>query len=323
MKFSVITGILGCLGDRFCLSGYKEEISLEDKLKKIANIKNLDGVELCFNIKGDESSATQVKNLLNKYNLFASGVNAPLVSDKKWKYGSFTSKEKTIRKDAVEIAKQTIDFAEAVGAPLVNLWLGQDGFDYCFQVDYSQQWDYLIEAVRLCADYKPHIKLALEFKPEEPRNRNILDSASTTLLLIQEIQRDNVGITVDVGHVLQEKRNMAQATELVARYEKLFNLHMNDNYSNYDNDMIVGSIHFIEYLELFFILRKIHYDKCLSIDIFPYREDAFRATEECVEYMKALDRMVNSLGYREVNDIIHDTKDATEILKHIRERLFR
>jgi len=322
LKFSVITGSIGQVGDRFLSSGYKEETNLEGKLRELKTISDLQGVELCYNITGDESDAAQIKELLNTYNFVVPAVSTPLFSAKTWKYGSLSTSDQKVRKEAVEVAKKTIDFAEGVGAPLVNFWLGQDGFDYCFQVDYAKQWEYLIEGVRECADYKPHIRLTLEPKPREPRNRSLIDSAFTALLLVQDIQRENVGLTIDIGHVLQDKRNMAQAVEIAARYGKLFHLHVNDNYADWDDDMIVGSVHLIEYVEFFFVLRKINYEGWVSVDIFPFRENAFRATEECIEYMKVMDKMVDTLGYNELNNFIQKETDATDVLKHIREKLF-
>jgi xylose isomerase len=287
LNLSIITASLGNLGDRFLSSGYKENIGLEEKLRKISLIEELTGVELCYDPDGEESDAGKVKNLLKTYNLEASVVNAPLSSRERWKFGTFSAMDGKIRKEAIELTKETINFAEGVGASMVNLWQGQDGFDYCFQVDYGKQWEHMIEGIRECADYKPHMMVSLEFKPREPRNRALLNTASTTLLMIQETDRKNVGVTVDNGHVLQHGENMAQVVELCARYGKLFNLHLNDNYAAWDDDMIVGSVHLVEYLELLYVLRKIGYTGWSSIDIFPFREDAFRATEESVKYMVA------------------------------------
>lgn len=321
-KFCVITGSIGQVGDRFLSSGYKDETTLEGKLGELKKIPDLQGAELCYNLTGDESNAAEVKELLERYDFVVPAVNAPLFSSKTWKYGSLSSSDPNIRKEAIEVAKKTIDFTEGIGADIVNLWLGQDGFDYCFQTDYAKQWDYLIESLRECADYKPHIKLTLESKPREPRNRSLIDSTATSLLFAQEIQRDNVGLTIDIGHVLQDKRNMAQAVEIAARYEKLFHLHVNDNYADWDDDMIVGSVHLIEYIEFFFVLRKIAYDGWISVDIFPFRENSFRATEECLEYMKIMDKMVDKLGYDQITEFLHKDTDVTDVLKHIRETLF-
>jgi xylose isomerase len=277
-------------------------------------------VELCYDREGDESDAAAVKKLLDAHGLTPSAVNAPLASVRRWAYGTFTNPEQKVRAAAVDSARETIEFARAAGAPLVNLWLGQDGFDYPFQADYSRQWELLVEGIRTCADFDPGMKVALEFKPREPRNRCVLDSASTALLLVKEAGKPNVGVTVDVGHVLQNGQNMARETELVARAGVLFNMHMNDNYAQWDDDMIVGSVHFIEFIELFHVLRKSGYDGWCAIDIFPYRENAFRATAECVEYMKLFDSMVDAIGMETIGRL-HGS-DAADAVRDLRRSIF-
>jgi len=319
-KFTVITVCVGNVGDRFLTSGYKENAGLEDRLKRIAGIKGITGVELCFDPGGEEGNAALVRKLLAVHRLQAPVVNAPLVGEKRWMFGTFSSADGEVRREAVETTKRTIDFAEATGAGLVNLWLGQDGFDYPFQADYAEQWENMVKGVRACADYKPSIRLALEFKPREPRNRALIDSASTSLLLAREIDRPNVGVTIDNGHVLQVGANMAQAVALCARAGRLFNMHLNDNYAGWDDDMIAGSVHLVEYLELQYTLRKTGYEGWCSIDIFPYRENAERATEESVAFLAACDRWVQKVGMEKIRSLIA-SGDVTEMLRTIRTTL--
>ncbi len=322
LKISVITGTLGNIGDRFLTDGYKDQgPGLEEKLKKLAGIGGLGGVELCYDIDGEESDPARVKRLCDETGLVPSAVNAPLASLRKWGRGSLSASNGAVRRDAIGVAEKTIDFARAVGSPLVNLWLGQDGFDYPFQSDYAAQRDRLVGAVRGLCDYDPSMKLALEFKQREPRNRCLLDSGPSTLLLAQDVDRENLGVTVDVGHVLQNKGNMAQAVELIASRGRLFDMHMNDNYADWDDDMVVGSVHLVEFIELFYMLRKVGYDGWCAIDIFPYREDAFRATEECVEQMLAMDRTVDRLGFERLRELIA-REDPLEVLRHIRRTLY-
>jgi sugar phosphate isomerase/epimerase len=215
-----------------------------------------------------------------KYKFKISAVNSSLSADRLFKFGSFTAKDPAVRNQALALSKKTIDYAEKMGCNIVNFWLGQDGFDYSFQVDYTKQWDYMIAALQECADYNPKIKIALEPKPKEPRNRCIVDTVSTALLMAQDSQRENVGLTIDVGHVFPVKQNAAQTVELAAKYNKLFNMHINDNYGDWDDDLIVGSVRTIEFIELFFSLQKVNYNGYIAVDIFPFRENTLRAAEE-------------------------------------------
>ena len=321
-EYSVITGNMGKLGDRFCPTGYNEDVSFEEKLKYAALIENLNAVELCYNIDGDESDAKEVKKLLKKYSLKASIVNVPLNGNKIWSFGTLSATDDVIREKAIQLTKDTIDFADGVDCDMINLWLGQDGFDYSFQVDYIEIWENLKESIQKLADYNKKIKIALEFKAREPRNRCIMNSNSTTILLAKEINRENVGITIDVGHVMQNKNNMAQAVFMADRYNKLFNLHMNDNYADWDDDLIVGSVHTIEYIELFYTLRKIGFKGYCSVDIFPFREDGAKAVEESILFMKKVDDLVEVIGYDNITRSIKES-DVPKLLKLIREKIYR
>ncbi len=45
------------------------------------------------------------------------------------------------------MTKRGVDAARAMGADLMTLWLGQDGFDYNFQLDYAEAWDLEIAGI--------------------------------------------------------------------------------------------------------------------------------------------------------------------------------
>ncbi|HRW40433.1 MAG TPA: hypothetical protein P5193_02695, partial [Microthrixaceae bacterium] len=46
--------------------------------------------------------------------------------------GEFTNADPAIRAQAIELTKQGIDAAAALGSDLVTVWLGFDGYDYTF-----------------------------------------------------------------------------------------------------------------------------------------------------------------------------------------------
>lgn len=321
MKYSCITGSMGNRCDRFMGCGYKEEVSGEEKIKGLAQTGVMKAVELCYDIDGCESDPAVVNALLAKYGVRASGVNAPVSDQKIFKFGSLTNTDPVVRAKAIQHCKDTVDFAVAVGADFANIWMGQDGFDYVFQTDYTRQWNLMVEAVREICDYNPAMKIALEFKPREPRNRCVLDHAGSSLLLAKDVDRKNVGLTVDLGHVFQSQGNVSQVVEMCANHGMLYNLHVNDNYGAWDDDMILGSVRYTEYIELCYTLRKIKYDGWVSVDIFPFREHAFRAAEESIRYLMGFDTLVDKIGYDKLTACISGD-DATEGLRLIRELLF-
>ena len=62
--------------------------------------------------------------------------------------------------------------------------------------------------------------------------------------------------------------------------DKLYHVHMNDNYRLWDDDMMLGSAHLSENLEFFSWLKRTEYDGWVSIDQFPYREYGLRGRKK-------------------------------------------
>lgn len=327
IKYSAIIGSLGQTCDRFMKCGYKDpqldKVEFPDVIKNLEKMQVLHGADLYQAPTGPLSDPDTVNEILTGSGLVASSVLPLVFGERIWQKGSISAADKEVRDAAMKLIKQNIDFnAKLVGNPSVNLWLGQDGFDYPLQTNYSNQWKCLIEAVRELADYNPNINLTLEGKIREPRNRSLVDTTMTALLISMEVDRKNVGVAIDTGHVFQSQQNVAQNIEVAARYGKLFMMHANDNYNLWDDDMIVGSLRLAEYIEMFYSLRKVGYEGFISVDIFPYREDQYEATRQSVLNMKKYDEIIDRIGFNKLGDVI-ENGDPCEITNVIRENVFK
>ncbi len=321
-KYSVITGTLGDIHDRYMSGGYKRSYEYEEILAEVEKLGLLAGVELSYSTKGgEESDESVLLPLLEKYNLSPSFVNSSLFSEKKWMFGSLSSPDDKIRNQAVADCKQALDYVRTIGADGFNLWTGQDGFDYAFQTDYKKQWELFTESVKELCSYAPDVNITLEPKLREPRNRSLIDTVSTALLACFEIDCDNAGLTVDVGHTLQAGGNMARDLDMALKYDRLFHVHVNDNYASWDDDMIVGSVHMIEFIEMMYFLKKRGYNGWISVDIFPFRENQFEALRECILFLESYRTLVDSIGTDKIEELI-SSGSITETLKVLREAIF-
>lgn len=327
MKYSAIIGSLGQTCDRFMKCGYKDpevdNVEFPDVIKSLEKMQVLKGADLYQAPTGPLSDPDRVNEILTASGLEASSVLPLVFGERRWQKGSLSAADPIIRKEAMRLIKQNIDFnAKLVGDPSVDLWLGQDGFDYPLQTNYAKQWDYLINNVRELADYNPKIKLTLEGKIREPRNRCLVDTTMTALMMCMEIDRPNVGVAIDTGHVFFAQQNVAQNIEIAARYGRLFMMHANDNYNLWDDDMIVGSLRLTEYIEMFYSLRKVKYDGFMSVDIFPYREDQYEATRQSVLNMQKYDEAIDLIGFEKMGEMIEEG-DPNKMVKTIREAIFK
>jgi sugar phosphate isomerase/epimerase len=186
-----------------------------------------------------------------------------------FKRGAFTNPEKSVRREAIELTKRGIDAARAVGAPLMTIWLGQDGFDYNFQLDYAQAWEWEIDGIREVAEHDPECSISIEYKPDEPRAQSLLRDAATTLLAIADAGAPNLGVTMDFAHSLYAGEQPAFAAHLIHRRAKLLGVHLNDAYAKRDDGLMVGAVHLRSTLELLRQIRKDGYDGALYFDTFP------------------------------------------------------
>jgi len=160
--------------------------------------------------------------------------------------------------------------------------------------------------------------LVLEYKPKEPRTHCFIGTVGNTLLLIEKVNKPNVGGMIDVGHALMAYEDVAESAALLQHFgQKLFYMHFNDNWRLWDDDMTAGSVHTIELLELLYWLDRVHYTGWYALDIFPYREDGVRAATESIKWIQGLHLMLDRIGRDRIAGVIAsgDAMSASEMLR--------
>jgi sugar phosphate isomerase/epimerase len=190
-----------------------------------------------------------------------------------------------------------------MGAPLMTLWLGQDGFDYPFQGDYNRMWDDEIGAIREVAEHAPECLISIEYKPNEPRSFALLPDVATTLLAIDEIGTKNLGVTLDFAHVLYADEMPAFAASLIARRSRLLGVHLNDGYAKRDDGLMVGSVHPQATLELLTQIRRDGYDGVIYFDTFP-DASGIDPVEECATNIEAVERFMKMAERVEADNVL-------------------
>lgn len=218
--------------------------------------------------------------------------------------GEFTNADEEIRRSAIEMCKGAVDACRAIGGEVVTIWQAYDGYDYPFQLNYEKAWEKMIEAFQEIADYGKDLKISIEYKPFEPRNYAMLDSIGIVLLAIEEIGRDNVGVTLDFCHMLMKHDNPAYALALAAKKGRLFGLHMNDGYSSMDSGLIFGAVNLSQSIEFVYYLKKYHYDGVVFFDSFPVREDTEAEINANIATFKKISALIDKIGMEAFETVI-------------------
>jgi sugar phosphate isomerase/epimerase len=238
-------------------------------------------------------SPGELSGMLGTQGMALNGLAMRYYTEPGFALGAFTNPDPGVRRAAIDLTKRGIDAGAEMGGRLMTLWMGQDGFDYSFQVDYGRMWDDTVAAIAEVADHAPEVDIAIEYKPNEPRAHALMPDVGTTLLAVREVGRANLGVTLDFAHVLYADEMPAHAAHLIARHSRLLGVHLNDGYGKRDDGLMAGTVHPVQTVELFVELTRIGYDGVIYFDTFPDHSgldpvEEARANVRLVERLRAV-----------------------------------
>ena len=279
--------------DRYATDGYAPPVSTLEQIERAGEVGDLSYVDVPYPFT-EGVTVEQVKQALADHGLQAIGVT-PEIYMRHFSKGAFTNPDAEIRADALAVLNRAADVVRELGARYLKVWPGQDGWDYPFQVDHHQQWELAVSGMRELALANPDLKIVIEYKPREPRNKMFWDSAAKTALGIKAMGVDNVGVLLDFGHALFGGESPAAAAQLLIDHDLLWAMDVNDNLRSWDDDMVVGTVHPVELFEFFYTLRKNGWEGVWQLDQFPFREDTVEAARLSIRFLKAMFRALESL----------------------------
>ncbi len=280
--------------DRYATDGYGDPRTILEAIELAGKVNDLSVVDLNWPFFGGDFSNEQIKTSLDAQGLRAIGIT-PEIYTRTFSKGALTNPDPGVRRLAHDLITEACDVVRSFGADYVKLWPGQDGWDYPFQVDHGKLWRLELDGLGQLAGENPDLKFVVEYKPREPRVHMSFDSVSRTLLGLEQIGLPNIGILLDFGHALFGGESPADSAQLAIDYGRLFGMDVNDNMRSWDDDMIAGTVHPIELMEFFHVLRRNNWEGVWQLDQFPFREDSVDAANLAIEFLKrvhaALDRL--------------------------------
>lgn len=260
-------------------------------------------------------TTSEAKTALEEAGLIAGAVCLRYPSE--FARGAMNHPDPIKRRAAIELTKRAAEVAIELGCDEVVIWSAYDGYDYPFQVNYDEKWKEIVDAFRELCDAYPAIKFSIEFKPTDENTRFFtVPSTGAALLLVKEIDRPNVGLTLDVGHMLMAGENPGQSIAMAG--DKVFGVQLNDGYTRLaaEDGMMFGSVHPSMALEVCYQLQRVGFRGHLYFDTFPQRTDPVKEAEYNIRRVKAFWRAASKLdgmGLRRITDE-HDAIGALELV---------
>ena len=279
--------------DRYAVDGYAEPKTTLEQIALAGTVEDLSVVDVPYPFSPGVGLG-EVKDALAEAGLGCIGVT-PEIYLRRWGKGAFTNPDPAARSAALDLMHESADVVRELGADYVKVWPGQDGWDYPFQVNHHDLWKLAVDGMRDLASAHPDQRFVIEYKPREPRVKMTWDSAARTILGIQQIGLDNVGVLLDFGHSLYGGESPADAAQLLIDHGLLWGMDVNDNLRGWDDDLMVGSVHLTEIFEYFYTLKINGWEGVWQLDQFPFREDTVETARASIRFLKALDRALDTL----------------------------
>ena len=295
-----------------------------DLVERASRVRGLNCVDLNYPDHLATYDERELVDAMGTLGVSLNGYAMRYYDNEAFRLGAFTHPDPKIRREAIDLTKRGLDSLAAAGGRLMTLWMGQDGFDYSFQADYGRLWDDTVSAMREVAEHNPAIDISIEYKPNEPRSFSVMPNVTTTLLAIREIDRPNLGVTLDFAHVLFADEMPACAATLIAKHSRLLGVHLNDGYAKRDDGLMVGAVHPVQTVELFYVLDRMGYDAAIYFDTFPDTTglDPIAECEANIAAVSALRAAATRLqGDEELRRAI-DSQDAVASMRIVRAALY-
>jgi xylose isomerase len=284
---------------RFVPGGYKPDLRAEPIGEKVHRAVTglgdlMDDYEFHYPGELNRDNLDEVRAALDGHGIYA--VAGGLHVDERFGKGGLTALDDSVRNEALRLLLEAADLAGEIEAQMI-VWPGGEGYNYPFQVPYGEVWSRLLDGIAQVAErLAQHGRLLfLEHKNSEPAMKIHMSNIGMTLHVIHKLRErgiDNVKVNMDWQHLIMNGEHLPEYAALLASEGLLGHQHANDGWGTFDDDNMVGTIRFMETIELALELRRANYGangERLGFDLYPYTEDQVAAVKRSVLHWRFID----------------------------------
>ena len=293
----------------------------QDYVKRQGTIPGLTCVDFNYPQHFHSWTNKEAKMALDDAGLVAGAVCLRYPS--KFARGAMNHPDLELRREAIELTKQAAQTAMDLGCSEVVIWSAYDGYDYPFTWDYDEKWEQLVSAFQEICDAYPSIKFSLEYKPTDENTRFFtVPTTAAALMLVEEIDRSNMGLTLDVGHMLMAGENPGQSVAMVGRRQKLFGIQLNDGFTRLaaEDGLMFGSVHPSMALEIMYQMRRTNFKGHFYFDTFPQRTDPILEAAYNIKQVKKFWAAAGAIDKEKIQKVMNEV-DAIGALELVNDAI--
>ncbi len=269
----------------FCTIAWRNSKMTIEEMIYIVGMLGYDGIEIWReHLKGYETALDSLGEQLNHFNL-----EVPMISP----YFDFTSTKSKWDKSVI-LGEQSLQLAKVMNCSLIRCFTGQVGSDFVTE----KQRNACVDALQILADKGRDlgIKLAIETHID-----TLADKVHSTKQLIEDINRENVGINLDIFNLYENENGMSIMEMINELYPMTIHVHAKNAEKNVgrispfnfvmQKGRRVGGIRNLNegdlnYDKIIFDLLKRDYSSYFSVECFETMRNPIRVAKDEIEYLR-------------------------------------
>jgi len=258
--------------------------SLVESIKRIAEI-GYSAVEIwggrphAYPDDITDAKIDEIQKCIREYDLEISGLIPA-----QFRYPTNLSiEDEKIREASISYISDSIDIAGRLEIKYVSVCPGFTIFGQSRESGYNLFKDSLYRILEHAAKFD-NIEILIE--PAHKFETDIIIFCEDSLKLLEEINKPNLGIVIDTGHINVNKESFSDAVRLLGEHIK--HIHIDDNLGYNDDHLIPGEGN-INFEKVILDLKKINYKAFLTVELgFGYTIDPDRAVYQSLKYLNKI-----------------------------------
>lgn len=125
---------------------------------------------------------------------------------------------------------------------------------------------------------------------------------------------------INTSHKEVFLNRVAESLSLLVSKGKLFYLHINDNFRNWDWDLIPGFVNFWDYLELLFYLREYDYQGWIALDVSPKNLNPVEVFTTSIEFMRNIEHLLKNIDSSHVFQLMKE-RSTPKIFSYLQNKV--
>jgi protein FrlC len=195
---------------------------------------------------------------------------------------SLSNPNPVIRENSLDYMRMCIENAGALNAGSILIVPGRS----LNGQSHKEAWHHLVESTRTVCELARPYGLVPTIEPVNRWVSDLVNTAADADRLIQEAGCENLGITLDTGHVHLSPEAFSEAVAIAG--ERLYQIHVNDNDGTSQQNLVLGEGTF-DFANFKKILKDIHFQGFLTNELgWEYTLSPDEAAQAAISQMQTI-----------------------------------